>query len=200
MSKKGRKKIVIKSSSDEEQEEVVKETKLKSEKKSKKKKKSKKSKKKRDESGSDVSEEEYDKDAYSDDSDSDSEEKLTDEQCQQVLNLMNNASAEDIQSIINISPKRLQLLISLRPFRSFNHLEKTLEEKNLGPVLKSIKEIIYARSIVTTLLDKCVQISKKMENKVTSLIEYSDVNSSKNQLEVKFQPKLLNKSLVYLFI
>lgn len=190
--KKVKKKLLIKLSSDEDQ--VVKSSIKKEKKKSKSKSKSKRSDRIRDQSGSDVSGEEYNKDNFSDDSDSDTEEKLSPEQCTEVFNLINNASPEDIQSIIQISAKRLELLISLRPFRSYAHLEKVLEEKNLTIAFKSIKQIIYARSIVSTLLDKCVKISQNMERKVTSITEFSDVNSSKNQLEIKFQPKLLNKS------
>lgn len=192
--KKAKKKLLIKLSSDEEK---VAKSSVKIEKKKHKKskeKKSKREKEQRDQSGSDLSGEEYDQNHYSDDSDSDAEEKLSQDQCTEVFNLINKASPEDIQSIINISPKRLELLISLRPFRSFAHLEKVLEQKNLTNAFKSIKEIIYARSIVSTLLNKCVKLSQNMEKKVTSLIEFNDVNSSKNQLEIKFQPKLLNKS------
>ena len=193
--KKSKKKVIVKSSSDEESSKPKKSSK----KEKKKSKKEKKKKSRRDsDSNSDQSDNDYDKNDYSDDDsqDSDSEEKLTEEQMFDVLNLFNKASPEDIQSMINISPKRLELLISLRPFRNFGHLENKLGEKSLAPVLKSIKELIYARSIVSVLLDKCVKISEQMEKKVTSIIEVGDVSSSKNNalLEVKFQPKLLNKS------
>ncbi len=66
-----------------------------------------------------------------------------------------------------------------------------LSQRHLLPVIDSAKDIIYARSIVGNLLEKCQKISQKMENLVTSLIESG--NGSKAALELKTQPNCLNK-------
>lgn len=58
-----------------------------------------------------------------------------------------------------------------------------------------MKEALDARDMVDTLFTKCEQISNKMQKKVQSLIE-SEVDGSKNKhdLEIKYQPKNLNKA------
>ena len=71
-----------------------------------------------------------------------------------------------------------------------------LSQRSLLPYIDSAKGIIYARNIVNTLLEKCQNISQKLEQQVTALVESSENNgnSSKHaKLEIKFQPKLLNQ-------
>ncbi len=69
-----------------------------------------------------------------------------------------------------------------------------LSQKQLLPVIDSAKDIIYARSIVGNLLEKCQDISQKMENLVSSVIGAG--TGSKSTLELKSQPKCLNKKYV----
>jgi hypothetical protein len=70
--------------------------------------------------------------------------------------------------------------------------------------IDSAKDIIYARSIVNSLLEKCQLISRRMEQQVSSLVESAankgdDDNGntmsveSSDKLDIKAQPKLLNK-------
>ena len=77
-----------------------------------------------------------------------------------------------------------------------------LSQKQLLPVIDSAKDIIYARSIVGNLLSKCQQISQKMQDQVTALIDSSnDSKSNTSVLELKAQPECLNKKLFkHLFI
>lgn len=70
-----------------------------------------------------------------------------------------------------------------------------LAQKSLVNVIDSAKDIIYARSIVSNLLSKCQKISEKMEKQVFELIETNDEGgmTSDSKLEIKSQPKILNK-------
>ena len=73
-----------------------------------------------------------------------------------------------------------------------------LSQKQLLPVIDSAKDIIYARSIVGNLLSKCQQISQKMQDQVTALIDSTndstnDSKSNTSVLELKAQPECLNK-------
>ncbi len=123
---KSRKKVIIKSSGDEDDEETAAKTSSKKSKKKKEKKKKHDKKPKRvveEEAASGDEGEDFGEDDMSGDSDnSDTEEHLTDQQKEAVLALFNDASVEDIQSMMNIAKKRLEALVSLRPFENFNDL------------------------------------------------------------------------------
>ena len=123
----GNKRVCIKSSDEEENESHKKKHDKNA--KSKSKSKAKKEKKKKpmiDEDGEGASNddgEEYGNDDMNGDSDnSDTEEQLSDQQKVAILGLFNNASVEEIQSMMSISTKRLDTLLSLRPFENFNDL------------------------------------------------------------------------------
>jgi len=64
-------------------------------------------------------------------------------------------------------------------------------------VINSAKDIIVARSIVGNLLEKCLNISKKLANQVATLVESINDSDSQlkdnNVLELKTQPACLNK-------
>lgn len=123
-------------------------------------------------------------------------DNMTDSQKAAILSLFNDASVEDIQSMISISIKRVKNLVELRPFLDFSDLRMRLSQKQLLPVIDSAKDIIYARSIVGNLLSKCQQISQKMQDQVTALIDSSnDSKSNTSVLELKTQPECLNKNL-----
>jgi SWI/SNF-related matrix-associated actin-dependent regulator 1 of chromatin subfamily A len=119
-----------------------------------------------------------------------------------ILSLFSEASVEEIMSMINITKKKIETLLALRPFATFKDLQTKLTESKLSRVIDVAKDVIYARSIVNTLLTKCEQISQKMENQVARLINSSsnDDESGKkkqqhHQLELKAQPSNLNESL-----
>lgn len=58
-----------------------------------------------------------------------------------------------------------------------------------------MKEALDARDMVDDLFAKCEEISKKMQKKVESLIKSEEEGSKdKADLEVKYQPKNLNKA------
>lgn len=58
-----------------------------------------------------------------------------------------------------------------------------------------MKEALDARDMVDLLFAKCEEISNKMQNKVECLIKsQEDGNSNSTDLEIKKQPKNLNKA------
>ncbi len=123
MSKPGKKKLCILDSSEDDQAE--KKSSKKSNKKEKKEKKNKKNKKSKqiDEEADDFDDgDDYEKGGgASDDSDFESE-NYTDEQKEAILKMFNEASIEDIQSMINISKGRVKSLVDLRPFVDFTDI------------------------------------------------------------------------------
>ena len=131
---------------------------------------------------------------------------MSDGQKAAILSLFSEASLEEIMSMINITKKKIQTLLELRPFATFKDLQTKLTESKLARVIDAAKDVIYARSIVNTLLAKCEQISSKMEEQVARLIASGDnepVNEKsshhhhhqKQILELKCQPSNLNPSL-----
>ena len=128
VSKKTAKKSILRSSSDQDEEEEVEERSSKKSKKHKKeKKKHKKHKQSRrddEEAASDQSDNEFAKRGadYDTDDSADEEDKMTDEEKAAILSMLNDASSEDIQSMINISAKRVSTLMSLRPFKNYEDL------------------------------------------------------------------------------
>lgn len=133
-------------------------------------------------------------------SDSDLEgENYTDEEKEAILKMFNTASIEDIQSMINISKPRVKNIIALRPFESFQDLRSKLSSRHLINVIDSAKDIVVARNIVGTLMEKCMSITQKLEKQVANLIDSkADSESemkSNSLLELKVQPKVLNPSL-----
>lgn len=66
---------------------------------------------------------EFDKDDFSGGSDSDDDgDHISEAQQAAILSLFNDAPLLDIQSMINISTKKLETLLSLRPFENFKDL------------------------------------------------------------------------------
>ena len=118
-----KKKLCIKGSSEEEEEE---EERPKKEKKSKKEKKKKEKKEKRrneeENNGFDDDDDDYMRGGgASDDSDFEGE-NYTEDQKVAILEMFNNASVEDIQSMISISKNRVKSLVECRPFTDFADL------------------------------------------------------------------------------
>lgn len=116
-----------------------------------------------------------------------------------ILKMFNEASIEDIQSMININKPRVKSLIALRPYVDFIDLRTRLSQRSLINTIDSVKDIIVARNIVGSLLEKCLKISQKLENQVKALIESTTDSDSElktnNVLELKVQPACLNKNL-----
>lgn len=216
MKPKTKKKAYVKFSSDEEQtgensnssdkfksddSNSSKATKKKEKKEEKKDKKKKKKSRKDSESDGEGDDNEFNRSDADNDSDDSNVDELTDSEKAAILSLFNSASIEEIQSMLSLSANRVRLVKSVleqKPFQDFIELQKKLAEKSLVTVIESVKDIIYARSIVTDLLSKCETISQKMEKQVASLIEYNDnpsnVDSKSSTLEIKRQPKNLNKA------
>ncbi|CAF1115663.1 unnamed protein product [Brachionus calyciflorus] len=121
------------------------------------------------------------------------ESKLTEEQYLEILNLFNNGTMDEFLALSNTPQKRLEFLFTLRPFEDYKDLQTRLYEHQYKLFLQSIEGIVYARGIVSIIFQRCIKISEKMEQKVSSLINMNDETTSRNQMEIKYQPQSLNK-------
>lgn len=117
-------------------------------------------------------------------------EELDENDTNQVVNFLNNCSVDEFLSVASLNENRLKLLFSLRPFKDIDDLRTRLNEKLFTTTLESIEKTVYARKICTKLFDECLKISQNIEKKVSLLLN----DDKKSQLEIKHQPKILNKS------
>jgi DNA uptake protein ComE-like DNA-binding protein len=120
----------------------------------------------------------------------------------ETLKLFNEASFEDIQSLIGCSAATVEAIIARRPFHTFDDLviqyfllvsyiqnifiklenfnnkkKKVRRSMHFNYCVDPAKEAIHARSVVNNLLERCQSISVRLENRMASFMENS---SSKN--------------------
>ena len=131
-----------------------------------------------------------------------------------LLNLFNNYSSGEMQSMINVSDMKVEKIISNRPFADLNDLVRfyrsfliknrifsgnkslfsikhsKLKQFGIATIIKSTEEILYARSLVNKLLEKCKILSKNIKDKVKCLTE--DKANAASSSEFIQQPEILN--------
>jgi SWI/SNF-related matrix-associated actin-dependent regulator of chromatin subfamily A containing DEAD/H box 1 len=149
-------------------------------------------------SGADDMDNEFYEGDGGDGSDSDSDAEMPETHKNAILALFNKATVDEIQSMINISAKRLETVLTLRPFAGFADLRARLAQKSLLSVIESAKDIIYARQVVTELLTKCEHISQCLDVQVQALNKLNEQEGddlSGAQVQLKRQPKCLNEKL-----
>jgi SWI/SNF-related matrix-associated actin-dependent regulator of chromatin subfamily A containing DEAD/H box 1 len=132
-----------------------------------------------------------------DGSDSDSDAEMPETHKNAILALFNKATVDEIQSMINISAKRLETVLALRPFIGFADLRARLAQKSLLSVIESAKDIIYARQVVNELLSKCERISQRLDQQVQALNKLNEQEGDElgDCLLLKRQPTCLNEKL-----
>ena len=110
----------------------------------------------------------YQKDDFgSDSSFSDEEEgpKISVRMQEKILDLFQNSSEEELSTISQCSTKKAAVLVSLRPFKSWNDLlSKVDNNKLLGRnIVTSSIDLIQERRALCRLMEECSLISKKLE-------------------------------------
>ncbi|GFO08557.1 swi/snf-related matrix-associated actin-dependent regulator of chromatin subfamily a containing dead/h box 1-like [Plakobranchus ocellatus] len=139
-------------------------------------------------------EDEYDDFDGSDDSD-DSEDlsNRSKSDTDNFLQLFEEATKEELTAMPGCSKKKAELIISLRPFKTWENLvEVFTSQKQLSTSLISgCKEIMQVRNTIRRLMMRCESISQQMGLVVSRLT--SGGKGSGNDMQITKQPDLLNK-------
>lgn len=118
-----------------------------------------------------------------------SEDEMADEEtCEQktVLEFFSNASLRELITTPFISQKKADCIVEQRPFENWKELvEKLKNAKYLGTeLLNKVQDYLHTRQQVELLMQKCMKLSKKMEQVVVA-----------GASSIKNQPSLLTPSL-----
>ncbi|XP_023931279.1 SWI/SNF-related matrix-associated actin-dependent regulator of chromatin subfamily A containing DEAD/H box 1-like, partial [Lingula anatina] len=139
-------------------------------------------------------EEEFEMGAYDSDSSIEFDEDDTRRQAarEMVFSFFNEAIYEELLNMPTCSKKKAELIMSLRPFESFQDLvEKFDSTKGLSyDTLTGCQELIRTRAAVTKLMLRCEDISRRMESLVSRLT--GDVALHGEEGEITRQPSVLN--------
>lgn len=102
-----------------------------------------------------------------------------------VFDFLQTATANELRLMSSCSQKKVDSLLSLRPFRDWIDLvEKIKDNKHLSTdLLNAAQQVLVTRSNVQQLMNKCTNLAQQMERAV------------KAGAGVKCQPKTLNASL-----
>ncbi|XP_013416751.1 SWI/SNF-related matrix-associated actin-dependent regulator of chromatin subfamily A containing DEAD/H box 1 [Lingula anatina] len=139
-------------------------------------------------------EEEFEMGAYDSDSSIEFDEDDSRRQAarEMVFSFFNEAIYEELLNMPTCSKKKAELIMSLRPFESFQDLvEKFDSTKGLSyDTLTGCQELIRTRAAVTKLMLRCEDISRRMESLVSRLT--GDVALHGEEGEITRQPSVLN--------
>ncbi|XP_063051745.1 SWI/SNF-related matrix-associated actin-dependent regulator of chromatin subfamily A containing DEAD/H box 1A [Engraulis encrasicolus] len=128
-------------------------------------------------------------DVLSDDYNSEEESRpVSSEQQLEILKFFQEAALHELMLISRCSSKRANIIVSLRPFNTWQDLESQFHRDNgLSPdMLDACRLVLRERQVVQQLMGKCEGISRRMLKDVNALIEQG-TGSSK-------QPAILNSS------
>nr|XP_022344572.1 SWI/SNF-related matrix-associated actin-dependent regulator of chromatin subfamily A containing DEAD/H box 1B-like [Crassostrea virginica] len=135
-----------------------------------------------------------DEEADSDDSlEMDTETAKTERE--KILAFFDEATIDELSASPGCSKKRGELIISLRPFKTWNKLiTEFSNNKGLSyDIISGCKEILRVRQVIVKLMQKCEGISKKMETVVSCLTKKTEVEESDDEMiQITKQPKYLS--------
>ncbi|XP_005104693.1 SWI/SNF-related matrix-associated actin-dependent regulator of chromatin subfamily A containing DEAD/H box 1A isoform X2 [Aplysia californica] len=111
------------------------------------------------------------------------------------LQFFEEATKEELTAMPGCSKKKSEVIISLRPFTSWENLyEKFSSEKQLSTSLISgCKEIMQVRNAIRRLMIRCESISQQMGLVVSRLTEGQSTKGAGDKYRIAKQPDLLNK-------
>lgn len=135
-----------------------------------------------------------DEEADSDDSlEMDTETAQTERE--KILSFFDEATADELSATPGCSKKRAEIIISLRPFNTWNKLiSEFSNNKGLSyDIISGCKEILRVRQVILKLMQKCEGISKKMETVVSCLTKKTEVEDSDDEaIQITKQPQYLS--------
>lgn len=117
-------------------------------------------------------------------------EEMGDEYSVKILSFLQEASQDELTLIPGCSLKKAQKIAELRPFNSWEALfSKFIKANGVSEdLIWDCKTVIQEREVVLRLMNKCGDISKKLEEEVTMI---TGEDGSYRTIE---QPSILNKS------
>ena len=101
-----------------------------------------------------------------------------------VLKFMNESSVHDLETIHGVSKKKADIIISLRPFESYDKMREALNNMKgvSDEMINNALEAMKSRDVVKDLMSQCQDMSAKITDSVAKLKEAQ-------------QPHLLNKDM-----
>ncbi|GAB6032669.1 hypothetical protein CHUAL_011545 [Chamberlinius hualienensis] len=114
---------------------------------------------------------------------------------QMVLKFFETATIEELSCIPYCSKKKAEALMQLRPFTGWLDLvTKFQNERYMNTdLIKSAKDVLNSRRIITKLMRKCEILATELELKVSRLLD-GDSKSTSGHGRLNEQPSLLNSS------
>lgn len=106
---------------------------------------------------------------FDSDEDSDSEvSKQMSRDRKTVFEYLNNSSVHELQSIKSCSLKKAQLLVDLRPFRSWEDLVSKMRQNKFlsSDLLNNCQELLARRKNLSLIMKKCTKLIDKLETAV----------------------------------
>ncbi|XP_043917310.1 SWI/SNF-related matrix-associated actin-dependent regulator of chromatin subfamily A containing DEAD/H box 1 [Protopterus annectens] len=117
-------------------------------------------------------------------------EEMGDEYSVKILSFLQEASQDELTLIPGCSVKKAQKIVELRPFNSWEALFSKFTKSNgvSEDLIWECKTVIQEREVILRLMNKCGEISKKLEEEVTRITGEAGTSRTIEQ------PSILNKS------
>ncbi|XP_022785581.1 SWI/SNF-related matrix-associated actin-dependent regulator of chromatin subfamily A containing DEAD/H box 1-like [Stylophora pistillata] len=134
------------------------------------------------------------------DMENDSEDdSLSKEEMVTMLSFFNDCTVQELAAVPGLSSKKAEKIIKMRPFESWTDLVSKLDSaKNLSSeLIDNCQSLLEERKAVEKLMNKCENISNKIQDMLNSRlsVDKNDSSNSKRGAVITSQPKILNKSL-----
>ncbi|XP_028968151.1 SWI/SNF-related matrix-associated actin-dependent regulator of chromatin subfamily A containing DEAD/H box 1 [Galendromus occidentalis] len=108
----------------------------------------------------------------------------------QVLEFLNEATEMELEAVPNLSKKRVEKILSMRPFSSYEATVKAMKSTSgLTPdILNNVQSFLSSRNIIAKLMTSCDGIVKQMRHQVERLHD-------KSTMSIRQQPSILSSHL-----
>ncbi|XP_072898553.1 SWI/SNF-related matrix-associated actin-dependent regulator of chromatin subfamily A containing DEAD/H box 1-like isoform X1 [Hemitrygon akajei] len=118
-------------------------------------------------------------------------EEVEDEYRTKIISFLQEATVDELTLIPQCSLKKAQKIIELRPFNSWEALFKKFDKPHglSEDLIWNCKTVIKEREVVLLLMNRCAEISQRLEKQVTEITEDGGCHRTIEQ------PAILNKSL-----
>ena len=116
-----------------------------------------------------------------------------------IIDFFENSSEEELTTISQCSIKKATVLVSLRPFKSWNDLVSKIDNSKVlnQKLLSASVDLIRERAAICRLMEECSKISKQLQAEFDKLQDANTQSPKKfcNDVVVQQQPKNITASL-----
>lgn len=104
-----------------------------------------------------------------------------------ILEMLNNGSEADLLNVVTMTRKKLDAVLSMRPFENWYDIMAKFENSPVLPIdlLENLKNNVKCRYIITQLLTNCQRISDQIKNTVKNLEELAQPRIMSPKLKLK---------------